>query len=68
MNSDDQRIDIESSIRPVSTKCFDKYYAENQFDFPNLYVNGKNHVWTQDPVNTRVELQNQLLIRRHFDK
>lgn len=63
-----ERVDIESAIRPVTTTTFGKYYQEHPYDFPNLHVDGKNSVWSQDPINTRVVVQNSLLIRRHFDK
>lgn len=65
----EKRIDVESeNLRPVDTKMFRKYYTENQFDFPSLHVNGRNPVWVQDPRSSRSDVQNQLLIQRHFDK
>lgn len=63
-----ERVDIESDIRPVDTKSFRKYFDDFPFDFPNQHIVGENRVMSQDPVNSRVVLQNALLIRRHFDK
>lgn len=63
-----QRVDIESMIRPESIKNFNKVYDDYPYDFPSMVVPGTNHVWTQDPIDTRTNLQNKLIIRRHFDK
>lgn len=65
----EKRIDVESEVlRPVDTKMFRKYYTEKPFDFPSLHVNGWNPVHLQDARNSRADVQNQLLLQRHFDK
>lgn len=65
----DARIHVESEyLRPVDTKMFRKYYTEEPFDFPSLYVKSVNPVWVTDPKSTRAIIQNQLLLQRHYDK
>jgi len=65
----DERIDVESEyLRPSDTKMFRKYYTEEPFDFPSLYVKSVNPVWVTDPKSSRALVQNQLLLQRHFDK
>lgn len=66
----EKRVDVESEVlRPADTKMFRKYWTEKPFDFPNLSVPVVNPpVWVQDPLSSRAQIQNQLLLQRHFDK
>lgn len=62
-------IEEHSKLIPLSTKTFNKEWQEKPFDFPNLYLTQEVPLWKrQDPVSTRVVIQNQLLMQRHFNK
>lgn len=62
-------VDDGSKLIPLSTSSFKKEYQEQRYDFPNLYINHHVPLWNrQDPMSTRVYIQNQLLMQRHFNK
>lgn len=61
-------VEVDDNLRSRSTYWFKKGYSERPYDFPNQNVLGYNAFVKTDPRNTRSDLQNVLLIKRHFDK
>lgn len=61
--------DTWNTLIPVTTYSDKKYYQGQSYDFPNLYLTQHVPLWSrQDPIDTRAVIQNELLLRRHFDK
>ncbi len=60
---------VWNDLMPVTTTSDKKMYQGQPYDFPNLYLTQHIPLWKrQDPMNTRAEIQNQLVRMRHFDK
>jgi hypothetical protein len=60
---------VWNNLMPLSTYSDKKQYQGERYDFPNLYLTQHIPLWKrQDPIDTRAELQNELLRIRHFDK
>ena len=58
--------DKSSALREVTTTRFNKYWAEQPFDFPNSYINIPLRVMKADPISTRSELQNAAFMQRYL--
>tara|TARA_R110002074_G_scaffold41536_1_gene109974 strand:- start:226 stop:612 length:387 start_codon:yes stop_codon:yes gene_type:complete len=63
-------IDVEDELRPQSTSEFNRYYAQNQYDFPYQNVSCKlpQRVMNWEPQSTRSEIQNGLFLQRYCKK
>lgn len=59
-------VNVDDALRPVDTTSFKKGYSEQPYDFPNFYVDTPVRVWTQDPISTTAEAQNNDFMRRYL--
>lgn len=59
-------VEEQSMLREVPTTRFNKYYAQEPYDFPNYYVDAPLRVMNFDPMSTRAEYQNHAFMKRYL--
>jgi hypothetical protein len=62
------KTDVESMLREEPTTAWKKGWSEQQYDFPNTYVNLPLRVLTWNPASTFVDDQNTRFAQRYFSK
>lgn len=64
----EDKTQVESMIREVTTTSWKKGWSEQAYDFPNTYVTLPLRTVTKDPMSSFVEDQNTRFVQRYFSK
>jgi hypothetical protein len=65
----EELVNAQNKLFPADTHWDKKVWQDKPFDFPNLYLKQEVPLWKSIlPISTKATIQNELLVRRHFNK
>lgn len=65
----EELVHAQNNLIPADTHWDKNVWQDRPFDFPNLYLKQEVPLWKSTlPISTKVAIQNELLVRRHFNK